>query len=175
MTLGIFVREIWSSIPAFGDLLLAQLYVRCPALIPFVPNKSNVTPTATVLGCSKLLAAITLRPAPQIVPGSRHPYAIGNAWRILASTMNGEDVRADAPKVVYCLLTVAGEEMQETYRMQFAKMIRSVEQCFVGRLGVLGKACSMDVQRLEIYSRHYRQHRSVPLTKGRLPVTFWSA
>ncbi|XP_063988564.1 mRNA export factor GLE1 [Diachasmimorpha longicaudata] len=149
--LAAVVVVLWSQYPDFGDLVLSNLHIHCPYIVPVVMprfqgqsdedfyanrgysysngvREDEETFLKRMKKFMRFYAAIIITRLPQgSIPN--HPHGLANAWRWLASVLNIQP-RQDAieiyPRLMKVFLESTGNAMLQWYPTQFRKLLRVI-------------------------------------------------
>ncbi|XP_063230135.1 mRNA export factor GLE1 [Bacillus rossius redtenbacheri] len=195
--LAAIVVALWADFPEFGRLLLAQMYRKCPYLVPMFPLQlesesdrdyykklgynysdggeveSQENFLKRMSGITRLYAAVVATPVRRR-QGKPHPHGLREGWRWLAALLN-LDPRPDiSATVLYELLEVAGGALHAAYGRQFSKLLHLVCDLHLRKIQEISPAsCSGPRVRLETFLQNVVSQKRIPPPAGMLPPNFW--
>jgi len=186
------VTELWKTHPDFGILLYARFKQKCPCLIPYNAAKTdeetdeeyykslcyNYTNGVVekqdkyvkrMTGIVRLFAAI-------IVTESKSGKAlgIGQAWMLIAATVNLIPQLDVTAIFLYEILIITGHELKQVYGRQFIKMLEYINTNYMKKIDeVTPIGCGGPVQRLKTFISKFIQVGYIEKPKGIIPYNFW--
>jgi nucleoporin GLE1 len=166
--------------PELLDIFLACLVRKCPYVAPHYLRRENAMTDSEyrlrigylqksdesfeteesyherMAGIISLYAAFLQSPHPQ------HPHGIKFAWQWLATILN-RPPRRITPVILIAFLQIAGYTLWNSYRRQFAKILRFIKSDYLHRLP---EGCVGARTRLELYIEDFEKQQHIPLPNG---------
>ena len=152
-----FALAIWDKFPEFGNLLLANILVRCPFLAPYHPQQTDGQTDRdyyTVLGylyekdvietqdkylkrmsgLARLYAALSISHLPKSSSSTLHPQPPTRLWSWLTSVLHLSPHTDVTATLILDILEVAGHTMLNSYGKQFAKLLGFIQAKYLSQL-----------------------------------------
>nr|CAG4646292.1 EOG090X0755 [Macrothrix elegans] len=189
------IVELWSEFPAFGRLILANFYKRCPYLVPYyIPQQEGqsneeyykclgykhsggkVEQISSYLkrtrGVNRLYAAIIITMPRRNQP---HPHGLEQGWRYLAAMLNLAPLHAITAEMLVEFLMVAGYSLSREYGRQFQKLLHLVctEYFTMIRNATIEDAGAGSATRLKDFLNESITKGGIPPPEGQLSRGFW--
>lgn len=184
--------ELWQLYPDFGILLYARFKQRCPCLIPY--NTAKTTDESDeeyykslgyiytdgvvekhdkyiirMTGIIRLFAAII---ATETKSGKA--LGIGQAWMIIATTVNIVPQLDITAILLHEMLIITGYHLRKAYSKQFIKMVHYINTDYMIKIDqVTPMGCRGPVQRLKTFISKVIELGYIDKPKGILPYNFW--
>lgn len=184
--------ELWQLYPDFGMLLYARFKQRCPCLIPY--NSAKTTDESDeehykslgyiyadgvvenqdkyvirMTGIIRLFAAIIVTETK-----SGKALGIGQAWMIIATTVNIVPQLDITAILLHEMLIITGYHLRKAYSKQFIKMVHYINTDYMIKIDqVTPMGCGGPVQRLKTFISKVIELGYIDKPKGILPYDFW--
>ena len=152
-----FALAIWDKFPEFGNLLVANILVRCPFLAPHHPQqtagqsdrdyytvlgytyeKDVIEPHDKYLkrmsGLARLYAALSISHLPKTSSSSGHPQPPSRLWSWLSSVLHLAPHTDVTATLMLDILEVAGHTMFNNYGKQFGKLLGFIKTKYFSQL-----------------------------------------
>lgn len=186
---------LWQKFPDFGQVLMAKLFVECPFLVPFVPQKLSgqsdddflnswgyrvkdgirETPSEYQLRTTRFagfLAAIWIT-QPKHDEQSPHPLGIDNCWTFFVNVVNAKPNSIHVP-LINKILDTAGSTMISTFGKQFAKIMIIFKESYMPSIeGNNDDDMKGAIGRLRNTINKYFTENRFLQPKGKLSPNFW--
>nr|CAB3249294.1 nucleoporin GLE1 [Phallusia mammillata] len=195
-SLALTVLGVWEQNKVVGELVLGQLQMKCPFIIPcYVPKLENqseleynrlrgyicgedgsVEPQDKYLkrmsGFVRTYAALIQSPLPPNV--RKHPHGIEEGWKWITRMLNLEPWPEITATVLFDFLEIAGHALMETYNLQFKKLLYSLCHDYFPKIKEVSGNKGGPLQRLEMFLLECIKTNQVPKPDGYLGPDFWN-
>lgn len=163
--------------PGLCELIVGCFFESCPFTIPnyleqtdyrkdigYKEGENEETYMERMAGFVSLYAAFLQMPG-------EHPHGLDKGWRWLARVLNQPPCYATGTMLL-AFLDIAGYEMSNRYKRQFAKLIKMIERDFQHRIPAKNEGMQNNsIQRIKIMLEKYNsQNGRINIPEGKIPA-----